>query len=115
MVSVLAFAALPAQWSWAAVSTNLTTVSVANVGPATVFAGAKKVPVLSFTLHTLGADTFRSLPAANYSSLTGAGYLSKVVGYQTVYAYSRAGGRPGSPTRCRSASIALSACREFVR
>src|SRR6185369_5825843 len=46
----------------AATSGNLTTVSVANVGPATVYAGAQNVAILSFTIQVKPAgvnDTFR--------------------------------------------------------
>src|SRR5437867_4964094 len=88
MVSVFACAALPARLSWAAVSTNLTTVTVTNVGPATASAGTKKVPVLSFTLHTLGSDTFRSL-VAHYSG-------NATVDVSIVYLYRESGAVPGS-------------------
>src|SRR5436309_9280811 len=46
----------------AVTSANLTTVNVANIGPATIYAGAQNVAVLSFTVQVNPAgvsETFR--------------------------------------------------------
>jgi len=66
-----------------ATSTNLTTVNVSQIGPATAAPGASRVPILSFTVHTGAAAGEKLKRVRTYwnSSATTADVI------QTVYLY----------------------------
>ncbi|PYV31002.1 MAG: hypothetical protein DMG09_26460 [Acidobacteria bacterium] len=75
---------LTAQTTFAdATSTNLTTVNVSQIGPATAAPGASRVPILSFTVHTGAAAGEKLKRVRTYwnSSATTADVI------QTVYLY----------------------------
>src|SRR5439155_10707367 len=75
----------------AATSGNLTTINVTNVGPATVFAGAQKVAIYSFTLQvkTNGAnDTVKDI-RVQYAG-------DNTADLSSVYLYRESGSIPGS-------------------
>src|ERR1041384_6402793 len=85
--TAVVFAVMLAGSAWAATSANLTPLSVTNVGPVIVSAGAKKVPVLSFTLHAASADTFKSV-TVHYTG-------TSLADVSTVYLYKESGAIPG--------------------
>src|SRR5437867_3544226 len=92
MVSVLMIGLGVLAFGWtstaqAATSGNLTTVTVANVGPVTASAGARKVALLSFTLRATAADTFKNI-VVHYSG-------TSVADISTVYLYKESGAVPG--------------------